>query len=72
MSSTDPIVVADAVAAQAAATKVPQFLIIYASIVDGKSWCGDCRASEPIINSKFPKDDPERPLTVHYAGDKET
>lgn len=72
MSSTDPQAIAHDLAARAAAAKVPQFLIIYASVVDGKSWCGDCRAAEPLINRRFAKDDPARLLTVQHAGDRET
>ncbi|KAF3765578.1 hypothetical protein M406DRAFT_105884 [Cryphonectria parasitica EP155] len=72
MSSTDhPQSIADAAASQAAASKIPQFLIIYANIVDGKSWCGDCRVAEPLVNKKFPQGGPKR-LGIYYAGDRET
>lgn len=71
MSSTKPQAVADAIAARAAASQTPQFLVVYASIVNGKSWCGDCIAAEPLLNKKFAGEEAER-LTVHYAGDRET
>lgn len=71
MSLEEPKTIADAVAAQAAATKAPHFLIVYASIVGDKSWCGDCVAAEPLIKEKFSGDAASR-LTVQYAGDRET
>lgn len=71
MSSTDPQAVADAVAAQAAASKTPQFLVVYASIVNGKSWCGDCRSAEPLLQKKFANEAAQY-LTIQYAGDRET
>lgn len=72
MPAIDPQAVVSTLAAQASATKAPQFLLIYASLVDGKSWCGDCRASEPLINQKFRQDEQPPRLTIHYAGDRET
>lgn len=70
MSSSNPQQIADAATARAAATKTSQFIIIYASIVGGKSWCPDCVAAEPLINAKFSGDDSSR-LTVQYAGDRD-
>lgn len=69
-STAEPQAVADSIAAQAATSQTPQFLMVYASIIDGYSWCGDCRRAEPLINKKFPKDEPNR-LTVVYAGGRE-
>lgn len=71
MASTAPRAVADAVAALAAKNQAPHFLIVYASIVNGRSWCGDCIRAEPLIQDKFPAGEQSR-LTVQYAGDKET
>lgn len=71
MASNAPRAVADAVAALAAKNQAPHFLVVYASIVNGSSWCGDCRRAEPLINEKFPAGQQTR-LTVQYAGDKET
>lgn len=71
MASTGPKAVADGIFAQAATTQTPQFLMVAASIVNGQSWCGDCRRAEPLIAKKFPGDEPLR-LTIQYAGDKET
>jgi hypothetical protein len=71
MASTDPKAVADGVRAQAVTTQTPQFLMVSASIVNGQSWCGDCRKAEPLIQEKFPADEAMR-LTNQYAGDRET
>lgn len=71
MTLSDPESVADDVAARAADTKASQFLVVYASIVGGKSWCPDCVAAEPLLNSKFSDKEASR-LTIQYAGDKET
>jgi thiol-disulfide isomerase/thioredoxin len=37
----------------AASSSKPQFLVVYASLTGGRSWCGDCRAAEPYLNKKF-------------------
>lgn len=71
MASADPKAVADGVRAQAVTTQTPQFLMVSASIVNGQSWCGDCRKAEPLIQKKFPADEAMR-LTNQYAGDRET
>lgn len=71
MASTAPRAVADAVAALAAKNQAPHFLVVYASIVNGRSWCGDCIRAEPLIQEKFTAGEQSR-LTVQYAGDKET
>lgn len=70
MASSTPRVVADAVAAQAAKNQAPHFLVVYASIVNGRSWCGDCIRAEPLIQDKFSAGEQTR-LTVEYAGDRE-
>lgn len=71
MPSSNPHAVAGAVAAQAAATNTPQFLIVYASIVNGESWCSDCRLAEPLLQERFANEEAQR-LSIHYAGDQET
>ncbi|KUI53232.1 Thioredoxin-like protein Clot [Cytospora mali] len=71
MASNVPKAVADGVAAQAATTQTPRFLIVYANIVNGRSWCGDCRRAEPLIQEKF-HGDKSALLTTQYAGDRET
>lgn len=68
--TTDPKAIADSLAAQASQSQTTQFLLVYASIIDGHSWCGDCRRAEPLINNKFPKVEPT-PLTTVYAGGRE-
>jgi hypothetical protein len=45
------------------------FLVIYASLVNGSSWCPGCRKAEPIINKKF-SDIPDVGRIV-YVGQKE-
>ena len=70
MASDNPNAVAEGVAAQAAATQIPQFLMVSASLINGRSWCGDCRKAEPLIQKKFPGDEASR-LTVQYAGTQE-
>lgn len=71
MASNAPRAVADAVAALAAKNQAPHFLVVYASIVNGRSWCGDCIRAEPLLQDKFPAGEQTR-LTVQYAGDRET
>lgn len=51
------------------ATGSSSFAVIYASHVDGQSWCGDCRAAEPIVEKKFGGKYGEK-IWVVYAGDK--
>lgn len=51
------------------ATGSSSFAVIYASHVDGQSWCGDCRAAEPIVEKKFRGKYGEK-IWVVYAGDK--
>jgi hypothetical protein len=47
----------------------PSFLVVYASLTNGKSWCGDCREAEPFVNTKFA----ERAdgVKVVYAGQRD-
>lgn len=74
MASGEPNAVANSIAAQAAAAQTPHFLYVAASIIDGRSWCGDCRTAEPLIQKHFPggsgsgSGQPRR-LTVQHAGD---
>lgn len=46
----------------------PAFLIVYASKIDGRMWCGDCRAAEPLVSEKFA--DAEQVVKIVYAGEK--
>jgi hypothetical protein len=46
----------------------PAYLVVYASAVDGRMWCGDCRDAEPFVNAKF--GDSGETATVVYAGSK--
>ncbi|ROW17195.1 hypothetical protein VPNG_01347 [Cytospora leucostoma] len=72
MASEDPKAVANSIAAQAAATQIPHFLYVAASIINGRSWCGDCRNAEPLIQKHFPSGSEPQRLTVQYAGDPAT
>ncbi|TVY84084.1 Thioredoxin-like protein Clot [Lachnellula suecica] len=47
----------------------PSFVVVYASLTDGRSWCGDCRAAEPLVNAKFA--DRTDVLKVVYAGQRD-
>jgi len=47
----------------------PSFLVVYASLrEDGKSWCGDCREAEPLVNAIFA--DGADLVKVVYVGQK--
>lgn len=46
----------------------PSFLVVYASLTNGKSWCGDCRRAEAFINAKFA--DTANVVKVVYAGQR--
>lgn len=49
------------------------FLLFYANLIDGKSWCPDCVAAKPIIddNMKYLEKNSDTFITV-YVGDKPT
>ncbi|KAG9235392.1 hypothetical protein BJ875DRAFT_459242 [Amylocarpus encephaloides] len=47
----------------------PSYLVVYASLMDGRSWCGDCRDAETFVNAKFA--DSPHVVTVVYAGQRE-
>jgi len=47
----------------------PAFLVVYASLTNGRSWCGDCREAEPFVNAKF-AGAPDV-VTVVYAGQRD-
>ncbi|PSR76031.1 hypothetical protein BD289DRAFT_182106 [Coniella lustricola] len=70
-SSSSPEAIAAAAATQAATTQTPQFFIVYANLVDGVSWCGDCRAAEPVVEAKFGQGKEAAGLGVYFAGDRE-
>ncbi|KAE9367366.1 hypothetical protein N431DRAFT_561365 [Stipitochalara longipes BDJ] len=56
----------DVAKALASGPKKPAYLVVYASAVDGRMWCGDCRDAEPFVNAKF--GDSGETATVVYAG----
>lgn len=43
----------------------PTYLVVYAGLINGRSWCGDCRTAEPLLEKKFAQQDAQ----VVYAGD---
>lgn len=66
VSTESPAAIAESLIS-GSATK-PAFLVVYASLTNGKSWCGDCRDAEPFVNSKFAS---EKDLVkVVYAGQR--
>lgn len=56
---------ATSLATTASSTSRPTFLVVYASLTGGRSWCGDCRVAEPFVNAKFSGD---LEAAVVYAG----
>lgn len=34
-------------------SRKPRYVIFYASLTDGRSWCGDCRDAEPFVSKQF-------------------
>jgi hypothetical protein len=46
----------------------PTYLVVYASLTDGRSWCGDCRNAEPFVNAKFGESG--ETAKVVYAGQR--
>jgi thiol-disulfide isomerase/thioredoxin len=58
--------IAQALTSEASASQ-PAFLVVYASLTTGgRSWCGDCRKAEPLVEKIFAS----KPHTVRvaYAG----
>ncbi|KAF8847756.1 hypothetical protein BDZ45DRAFT_606958 [Acephala macrosclerotiorum] len=47
----------------------PSFLVVYASLTNGRSWCGDCRNAESFVDSKFASGVDE--VKVVYAGQRD-
>jgi thiol-disulfide isomerase/thioredoxin len=52
----------------ATTTGKPAYLVVYASLVNGRSWCGDCRAAEPFVETAFGRG--EDVVKVVYAGEQ--
>jgi len=65
VSAESPAAVASWLTSTATPSK-PSFLVVYASLTNGRSWCGDCRSAEPFVNSKFASGGDE--VKVIYAG----
>ncbi|KAJ9150281.1 hypothetical protein NKR23_g3691 [Pleurostoma richardsiae] len=64
-SNVAPASLAQRLVQDAASTQKPTFLVVYASLTKGRSWCGDCRKAEPFLEKKFAEKDAE----VVYAGE---
>jgi thiol-disulfide isomerase/thioredoxin len=67
VTSDPPSSVATTLKANATPTHA-SFLIVYASLVDGKSWCPDCRQAEPVFNKVF-ESKPDA-VRIVYAGQR--
>jgi len=66
VSTESPAAIADSLKSS---SSKPSFLVVYASLTNGKSWCGDCRQAEPFVNTKFA--DRADVVTVVYAGQRD-
>lgn len=47
-----------------------EYLVFFASKVDGRMWCGDCRAVDGLVQKTFGPEGPTALLV--YVGDKPT
>ena len=65
VSTESPAVIAE----QLDSAEKPAFLVVYASLVNGRMWCSDCRDAEKFVNEAFEKS--EEDVKVVYAGNKE-
>ncbi|KAL3419983.1 hypothetical protein PVAG01_08482 [Phlyctema vagabunda] len=52
ISNESPAALAASLRATSSPAK-PAYMIVYASLVNGRSWCPDCVRAEPLINEKF-------------------
>lgn len=66
-SKESPSTVAESLTSSAS-TSSPAFLVVYASVVDGKMWCGDCRVAEPLVEKYLGSRSEE--VKVIYAGNR--
>jgi hypothetical protein len=65
VTTESPQAIAQALNSEASASQ-PAFLVVYASLTNGRSWCGDCRTAEPLVEKIFAST-PET-VRVAYAG----
>lgn len=64
-----PLYVADGSIDPITLQNVPeQFVIFYASIIDGQMWCPDCRVVEKLVRETFSDRGPA--ALIVYVGDK--
>ncbi|PVH78163.1 hypothetical protein DL98DRAFT_516984 [Cadophora sp. DSE1049] len=68
VSSESPFELEASLKASATASN-PAFAVFYASLVNGKSWCGDCRDAESFVNRKFASG--EEVVKIVYAGQRD-
>jgi hypothetical protein len=66
VATESPSALAQALTSQAAASQQPAFLVVYASLTNGRSWCGDCRTAEPLVEQAFAS--ASETVRVAYAG----
>ncbi|EFX06600.1 duf953 domain containing protein [Grosmannia clavigera kw1407] len=64
-SVLSPAALAQQLVKDAKAGSTPAYLVVYAGLINGRSWCGDCRTAEPYLERKFAQKDAQ----VVYAGD---
>jgi len=64
VSTDEPSAIAASLTARARA-EGKAFLVVYASLTDGRSWCGDCRYAEPFVEDIFKT---MNAVPVVYAG----
>ncbi|CZT07309.1 hypothetical protein WAI453_013000 [Rhynchosporium graminicola] len=69
ISTESPSELLASLKASATSSSKPSFAIIYASLTDGRSWCGDCRDAEPFVDRKFAEG--EEAVKVVYAGQRD-
>jgi len=71
VSNDLPLVLLQALTSTASDSR-PSFLIIYASLtLEGKSWCGDCRQAQPVVDAIFAGTFVGTEVKVVYAGQQE-
>ncbi|KAL2064282.1 hypothetical protein VTL71DRAFT_4776 [Oculimacula yallundae] len=69
ISSQSPSELLASIKASTTTSSKPTFAIIYASLTNGKSWCGDCRDAESFVNGKFASGGDV--VSVVYAGQRD-
>ncbi|WPH03797.1 Thioredoxin-like protein [Acrodontium crateriforme] len=74
ITTQSPSELATTLKTQARLSSTPVYLVVYASLVDGRSWCGDCREAEKFVDAKFGAREgreEEDWVRVVFAGDRD-